>query len=286
MTHNDLSERIDEYIKKMPCLSVSVGKVTEICNRANVNPFDLNQLISLDPVLRGRLLQLVNSVHYEHGHHVISPVKAVTKLGINTVKNLLLSTTGSLSLENENDGMNIKDFLFHSLSVGVTAKLLAARQKIDSVLFEEYFTAGLLHDIGKIPLNALMPSQYRLVLSDVERKQISLLEAEEKTLGLNHCMAGAMIAKSWKFDSPVADVIMHHHNPALYSGENANILYTVSIADHFSSFSGVPSVGNKIPEKPANIVWETLNIKEDSFEELKETVVKEIKKAEVFLHLS
>jgi putative nucleotidyltransferase with HDIG domain len=286
MKQNDLSARINEYIKEMPSLPASAGKITEICNKVNVNPSDLNRLISLDPVLRGRLLQLVNSTYHGHGHHVTSPIKAVTMLGINTLKNFLLSTASSVPVKNENDGMSMKDFWRHSLCAGIIAKLLAAKQNVDSTLHEEYFTAGLLHDIGKIPLNALMPSQYKLALAAAERGKKTLLEAEEKTLSLNHCTAGAMIAGSWKLDWPVADVIIHHHNPALYSGENANILYTVSIANYFSSKNIAPGAGYINPEKPANIIWETLSVKEDVFEELKESINQKIKKAEIFLHLS
>ena len=286
MKQDDLNGRIDEYIKEMPSLPLSAGKITEICNRVPVNPSDFNQIISFDPVLRGRLLQFVNSAYYEHGHHVTSPVKAVTMLGINTVKNFVLSTVDMASPKNENGAMIMEDLWRHSLYVGVTAKLLAAKQNVDSTLLEDYFTAGLLHDVGKIPLISLFPSQYKLALADVEQKQKTLLEAEEKNLGIDHCMAGTMIAGSWKLDRPIADVIMHHHYPASYSGENTNIVYTVSIANYFSSLGGAPSTGNKNPKKPEAMIWQALNIKKEVFEELNEKAVRQIKKAEIFLHLS
>jgi len=275
MKYNDISESFDEYIKEMPSLPVSAGKITEICNKASVNPSDLNRLISLDPVLRGRLLQLFNSAYHVDGRHVTSTVKAVTMLGINTVKNFVLSTVEAPPPENENAPLFMEDFWRHSLFVGVTAKQLAARQNVDSELLGDYFTAGLLHDIGKIPLIAFMPSQYKSALAE------SSLEAEEKILGINHCNAGVIIAATWKLDRPVADAIMHHHNPVSYSGENANIVYTVSIADYFSSCAV-----NKNYEKPAAKIWQALNEKEDAFEEIKEKVTQKINKAEIFLHLS
>jgi HD-like signal output (HDOD) protein len=113
---------------------------------------DLNRVISLDPVLVGRVLKLINSAYYGLEQQVTSLVRAMIMLGINTVKNLALSSAILSNLVGRGFlGLNAEGFWRHSLCVGVTAKLIARKQGIDHSRLEEFFTAGLLHDLGKIP---------------------------------------------------------------------------------------------------------------------------------------
>ena len=137
----------------MPSLSTTVGKVLEICSRPDTAPNDLNKVISLDPVLTGQVLKLINSAYYSLMNKVTSLTRAIIMLGLNTVKNLALSTAiiRCVGQAKKSKSLPIKDFWAHSISVGVMAKLLAAEQGIPLVEREEYFVAGLLHDLGKVP---------------------------------------------------------------------------------------------------------------------------------------
>jgi putative nucleotidyltransferase with HDIG domain len=286
MTHNCLYGKVEEYIKEMPALPAVAAKALKICNNTRINPSDLNYLISLDPVFTGRLLHLVNSTFFKFGPHVTSLVRAVTMLGLNTVKNLALSAAVLPALpKNENIGMDMEGFWRHCLCVGTASKLLAVRQGVDSMLYEEYFTAGLLHDVGKIPLNAIFRADYVLAVITSDREYKSLPAAEENILGMSHCTAGAMTAGAWKLEMPVVDVIIHHHDACGYTGENKKILYTVAIANYCSSFYDMGFAGNKNPEKPEPEIWEDSGISENVIEELKEPVLKEIKKAQKFLNI-
>jgi len=287
MTFNNLPDKIKNYIQEMPSLPVSAGKVMEICNNAYVNPSDLNKVISLDPVLTGRLLQLINSAYYGLGTHITSLVRAITMLGLNTVKNLVLSTAVLSILPKNKDinGLNMEGFWHHSLCVGVTSKLLAIKQGIDARYLEEYFAAGLLHDLGKVPLNAVLSSDYisMITAADLERK--TLFNIENDNLNINHCTAGDLIARAWKLDSSIIDSIAYHHNAGEYSGKNKNILCNVAIANYFSIVYEVGFAGDRKPEKPERIVWDTVGLKEDVFLDVMEKLYQEIERAKVFLHI-
>src|SRR3974390_494760 len=141
---------IQAYISKMPSLPITVSKILQIANDPKTSPADLNKLISLHPVLVGRVMKLINSAYYSLNNQVTSLVRAIIMLGINTVKNLALSTAvlGQLSAKNNLTAMNLDGFWRHSLCVGVTAKLIAIKRRKDPKQLEEYFVAGLLHDIG------------------------------------------------------------------------------------------------------------------------------------------
>jgi putative nucleotidyltransferase with HDIG domain len=287
MTHDDLNSKIEEYIGNMPSLPTTVTKVLEVCNNPQTSPADLNHVISLDPVLVGRVLKLINSAYYGLGQQVTNLVRAIIMLGINTVKNLALSTAvmGNLSTDKDLEGLNMEGFWRHSLCVGVAAKYLAKIRGIDSKQMEEYFTAGLLHDIGKIPLNAVLSKEYMLTISTADRERISLFEAEEQTLGINHCITGAMIVKAWKLEGPVGDSIVNHHSCADYTGDYRDILFSVAAANRFASMMEIGFSGNRYPDKSGNIIIETLGIGKDVFEDMEQKVNEEIEKAKIFLKL-
>ena len=284
----NLDRDIKNYIKTMPSLPTSLTKVLEICNNPHTSPADLNHVISLDPVLVGRVLKLINSAYYGLSQPVTSLARAIIMLGINTVKNLALSTTvmGQLSSKNAATGLNMEGFWRHSLGVGVSAKLLAKMRGIDTKLTEEYFTAGLLHDIGKIPLNAILSKEYFLTISSADKMRKPLFEIENSTLGLNHCAAGVLITTAWKIDGAVGDSIMNHHSVSEYEGNFKDIVYSVALANQFATSSMIGFSGDCHPKPNPPGIWEALNVSRDVFLEIEETVNKEIEKAEVFLKIN
>ena len=284
---DNVSKKIGEYIVNMPSLPTSVTKVLEVCNNPQTSPADLNHVISLDPVLVARVLKLINSAYYGLGQQVTSLVRAIIMIGINTVKNLALSTSvvGNLSKSKNSSGLDIEGFWRHSLCVGVAAKAIAKKRGVDNKQWEEYFSAGLLHDIGKIPLNAVLENDYMLTVSSSDRDKLSLVRSEDRNLGINHCIAGSMIVKSWKLEGSVGDIIVFHHNHTDYDGEYRDLLYTIILANYFALQTETGFSGDLHPEKPGPSIWEALGITPDVFDEIGEKVNGEIEKAEVFLKL-
>jgi len=117
----------------MSSLSTTETKVLEVCNQPQTSAKDLNQVISLDPVLTGRVLNLINSAYYSLPDKITTLARAIIMLGLNTFKNLVLSTAvvGKFSKEDTFQDMSIDQFWTIPPAVGVTAKTLAA-QKRDS----------------------------------------------------------------------------------------------------------------------------------------------------------
>jgi HD-like signal output (HDOD) protein len=284
-----LNRKLDDYIKNIPSLSTTVSKVLEICNNPLSSPADLNHVISLDPVLVGRVLKLINSAYY--GLKVTNIVRAVTMLGLNTVKNLALSSAiiGNLNT-GQSPGLNLEGYWRHSLCVGVAAKILARKRGIDPTLLEEYFAAGLLHDIGKIPLNAVLPREYLLIIKSADtgpdqKTGVSLVRAEAERLGLTHNEVGARVFQAWRIGGALEDAVIHHHNYAAYAGEHKDLLYSVVAANYFASLMGIGFAGDCHPEKPAPLVWKTLGISRDIFNDIRPVVDDEMAKAQIFLNL-
>ncbi len=279
---------IKSYIEKMPSLPTTVSKILEICNSPQTSPPDLNRVISLDPVLMGKVLKLINSAYYGLSQEITSLVRAIIMLGINTVKNLALSTAvlGTLGTKSDFQALNMDGFWRHSLGVGVTAKMIARATKVDPKKWEDYFVAGLLHDIGKIPLNNQFPGDYVTAMSFSDRDRTSLNQSEKIALGLDHGDVGKMIIESWKLDEAIMGVVGFHHRPEEYTGEDKQLLYSVILANYFVNTFEIGYSGNRYPQPPAPEVINTLGFTMEMLEEMEDLVNQEIQKASVFLKLA
>ncbi|MDR2054003.1 MAG: HDOD domain-containing protein [Treponema sp.] len=282
--HEDIIKSVKKYIKDMPSFPATVAKVLEVCSNPQSNPADLSRAISLDPVLTARVLRLINSAYDKLTYPVTNLVRAIIMLGINTVKNMALSTAILVNLEaKDSTGLNTDEFWRHSLCTGIAAKLIAQKRNIADTRLEEYFIAGLLHDIGKIPLNAIKAEKYGEAMELADRERIDLYQAEKRVLDFDHCDAGKIIVEAWHLEGPAGDVIGFHHSCLEYEGPYRDILYTVAMANRFSSAMETGFSGNRYPGPLASGILEYLAAGEDIFGELEPVIKKKIKDTLIFL---
>jgi HD-like signal output (HDOD) protein len=284
--YEDVAKAVKKYIKDMPSFSTTVVKVLEICNNPQTSPPDLSRVISMDPVLAARVLRLINSAYDGLARPVTNMVRAIIMLGINTVKNMALSTAILVNLTaKDSTEFNMDKFWRHSLGTGFTAKLIAEKRNIADVQLEEYFIAGLLHDIGKIPASAVKADKYREAMELADRERIDLYQAEKRVLGFDHCDIGKIVVEAWHLEGLVGDVINFHHSCLEYEGPYRDILYTVAMANRFSSVMEIGFSGDRYPEPLAPEILKYLAVDEDILGEFESTVKKKIEEALVFLEL-
>jgi len=282
-------KRIQAYIARMPSLSTTVIKVLETCNDPRASANDLHRIISLDPVLTARVLKLINSAYYSLGVPITSLTRAIVMLGLNTVKNLALSFAILENLKSNGSftAFSPDEFWTHSLCVGVIAKSLAAVREDTAQGLEAFFVAGLLHDLGKIPLNRQFPEEYYRAWETAAQDQVALRQGEIKLLGIDHCTVGRMIAKKWRLGATLVETLKHHHNPDDSSEVDREFVFIVSLANQFANHLSIGSAGDCFSD---NQLIEYLNGKVGvdwtMLHELGETVLNEIEKAKIFLEIA
>jgi HD-like signal output (HDOD) protein len=289
LTYEQRAIRIQNFIDRMPSLSTTVTKVLQVCNQPQTSAKDLNQVISLDPVLIGRVMKLINSAYYSLPNKITSLTRAIIMLGLNTVKNLALSTavvdiirkTGSFQ------SMTMDQFWTHSICVGVTAKAVAAQKGIGFELREECFVAGMLHDLGKIVLSGCFPEQYNLACNRARERQDSLRRVENDIFGFDHGGVGRMIAEKWQFNDVMVFALGYHHDPSLAANTNRELVSIVAVANMFANIFDFGSAGDPHQDYDAVIkALEVLGMEWDDLSLLQETVADEIEKARIFLHVT
>jgi putative nucleotidyltransferase with HDIG domain len=240
-------------------------------------------------VLTGQVLKLINSAYYSLPHPISSLTRAIIMLGINTVKNLVLSFAILQHMRNKRTfpALCVEDFWAHSLCVGVTAKCLAAAKGVSLVDQEEFFVGGLLHDLGKIPLNHLFPEKCIQALDKAKRSQRALFHAEGAVFGIDHAAVGGMIAEKWQLSPALVQTLSFHHRPEEAHESNHQLVFMVALADIFAQLLQMGSCGETVaPNALCRFLLERVGVDWSFLYDLRDTVLGEIDRARIFLEIT
>lgn len=277
---------IEQAVKKMPAISPVLGKINELSHEMNASPRDLVKIIMLDPVITGKVIKLVNSSFYGLPQRVQTLGQAVVLLGMNTVKNVAISTAllSTLSIQGKRSPLPQEEFWQHCLATAIACKFLAKnlRTPASAEGSETYFIAGLLHDVGKILFVRADPDRYEKALEESRSLGVSLSFAEMAHFGCTHMQAGGVLARKWKLDKALVDVIDRHHVPP---GKAVNPLRgLVIIANNLCKRAQIGESGNCVEEEMAADLPGLLGIKPQVLEKLPEMLPSELEKAVEFLN--
>ena len=216
LRNHDLQQRDHKKlliaVERMPAFPKSVQEVLRLAQDSNCLPKDLVQVIQHDPVFTLKILKVVNSPFIGLLRPITSIQQASVYLGLNTMKHLALSLAAVGALRTTaNPGFSWQKFWWHSLSVAIISKQLAALLNIPTDEQAEFFSAGLLHDIGKVVFALYMPDDFTLARENAICWKTMLHDAEKDVLGFNHADAGGMLAKKWDFPASLTSGIADHH---------------------------------------------------------------------------
>ena len=197
-------------VRDLPALPAAVFELLELLGRDDVGTPALVAKISLDQALTAKTLRLANSSFYGMPRHVGSVSDATTVLGLRTVRVVLTAAALHGAFKPPAcAGFDFMAFWRHAVCTAVCARLVGTEIGADA---EAAFTAGLLHDIGKLILASSHPERYAEVLAHAAGgAPLRVVEAE--WLGIDHAQVGARVAEHWRFPKPIVDAITHHHAP-------------------------------------------------------------------------
>ncbi len=281
--------KIERFISGIPSLPATAARVLELCNDPRTSPNDLNRVITLDPILTGQVLKLVNSAYFSFNTQVTTIPRAIIILGINTIKNLVLSTAVLNTLENATsiNALFMERFWFHSVCTGVAAKQFAIIKEIPDTEREQYFVGGLLHDLGKIPLAHMFPVAYNEIIKPGSTGHVPASVDENKAFGMNHARVGGIIAKKWRLGEIMTDCLEFHHEPQSSNPKTRLTVQIIAMANLFSNFfSTFHKDGEFVDKSNVYHIFESYGFPPRTLEKLEVNVAQEIEKALVFLHLT
>lgn len=275
---------VTRHIDKMPSLSPTVAKILQVANDPSSSANDLNKVIALDPVLAAKVLKVVNSAYFGFSDEVTSTVRAIVMLGLNTIKNLALSTAAMETLNvKTKGGFNMDDFWQHLLGTGVAAKLIARKINVHKNFLEDYFLGGLMHDIGKIVLNRINPVGYKKIIDAAQKSNKPLGLYESAVFGINHAEIGQLLAEKWGLQSQLKDVMALHHAPSRVPRDHSKLVYSVHIANNYCKKVQVGFSGNPYIEPITEDIYQEVGITPEAVEDLEGMLVEGVERASIFL---
>lgn len=213
---NDRYRRFIEQIDNLPSLPAIVSKLIQVVNSPDTSAEDAAKLIQKDPALTTKMLRLANSAFYGIPRSISSVSSAVVILGFNTIRSLVLSATVMKLFSADNKSpIDRTRFWKHSIVCAMMAKNIV-RQFINIRMMdpESAFCAGILHDIGKLIFIEFAQTDYNDVCNYAKSKKISLLDAEQAILGINHAEIGKILADKWALPLDLEYALVYHHEPA------------------------------------------------------------------------
>jgi HD-like signal output (HDOD) protein/ActR/RegA family two-component response regulator len=194
---------------------------------------DVAGLVEQDPSVTAKLLQIVNSAQFGLRRKVISAVDAVQLVGLEAVRGLVLGLQAFAGYQNQpNKKAPPAELWEHSLKVALTARRIAQGQGFPQHSCERAFLAGLLHDVGRIVINANAPEEYLEVIESAKRFRIPVAEAELRRFGASHAEIGAYLLALWGIDEEVTLIVQNQEKLSSFKGLDAAALASVHVA-HF-----------------------------------------------------
>ena len=175
---------------------------------------NIANLISQDPAITAKVLQLANSAMFGLQLKVSNPVEAVGYIGLETTQALvLLAHTFSSFDQSQLGAFSIDSLWQHSVWTGHFARRIALTEETHPDVVAQAFVAGLLHDIGKLLFAANLPQAFASALNMARQQNRSLWEVEAQIFGANHAEVGGCVLGIWGLPPPIVDAVAYHHFP-------------------------------------------------------------------------
>jgi HD-like signal output (HDOD) protein len=219
-------------IETLPSLPSLYADLLGALKAAEPSANDLAHIVSLDIGMSAKVLQLVNSAFFGLTRHVPGPGQAVILLGFDTLKVLGLSAEVFSQIDPARlEALSLTGLWDHSLQVSACAHEIAISQGAHPATVDYAAMAGLLHDVGKLALAAILPHQYQAALAQAASPGLSLLQAEQAAMGAAHPQAGAYLLGLWGLPRPVVEAVAGHHLPQQHPAPVFNAAITVYAAN-------------------------------------------------------
>jgi len=254
-------EQIVQSVQDLPSMPAVVMELLSSIEQDDIDISVLAKKVSYDQALTARTLRLANSSSYGLQVKVTTIQQAITYLGFQTTRNLITAAalTGCFP-SGSCPGFNDKAFWRHSIATAACARALARRMRFNQ---DVAFTAGLLHDIGRLVLVSADPQAYAEVVALRAREDIEWQDAEGTVLGVDHVEAGVALAQQWNFSDTMRQAIAYHHAPdTVGAGFLAAIVHVANAIVHALDIAGEEN--ERVP-RIASIAWDAMGLNEEAY---------------------
>jgi signal transduction histidine kinase/HD-like signal output (HDOD) protein len=266
----------------LPTLPAIAVKLLSATLDPNSSAQEISNLLRGDQSTSAKLLSLANSAKYAQSQPAATVETAVARLGMNTLRAVVLGTKVFECFgpgEADTLGFDRIEFWKHAFGVGAAAQRIAAETPHLGVPPGEAFVGGLLHDLGKVALDAVFPKAYARVAAMAAESHGDIAEAERRVLGVDHTIAGRHLAERWNLPQQFTEVIWLHHLAADALPEtigSRSLIAIVQLADALVRELRIGNSGNYVLMEPAEHAFERLGVAASTLERVSETLGQDV----------
>jgi putative nucleotidyltransferase with HDIG domain len=281
MTAREITQKVDD----LPVISETARKLVALLNEPQTHRDELIRTIRCDNVLTAKLLRVCNSAHSGLDSPVASIDQAVLLLGDNTIFRMVcaIGFGGALGFALPGHAVEANGLWDHSLSAGLGAECLVGMEPYRNFQPSMAFTAGLLHDIGKLVLNQILTPKWRAeIRARISEDAFTRVQAEKAVLGADHAEIGACLLRDWALPEILVEAVANHHAPVVHPVTQLSaVVYMANNAAHLSG----PSFGGSdlCALRPGPSVAELLGLKQERVEEMVASVHEAMKSFNPYL---
>jgi HD-like signal output (HDOD) protein/CheY-like chemotaxis protein len=212
---NDELKALISQMTSVPCLPSLYFQILQELRSPLANLETVGSTIAQDPAMTAKILQLINSAFFGLSRRVSDPTEAVMQLGLDTVKSLVLAVHVFTEYETRPSlKKHVEALQHHSLSTAIHASLIASMENQDRNVVGECFTAGLLHDIGKLVLVANLPEACGQAEKICLDHNIPIIDAERQVFKVSHAEVGGYLLGLWGLPITIVESALFHHRPS------------------------------------------------------------------------
>jgi HD-like signal output (HDOD) protein len=233
LAHEQL-RRVVTQLQGLPSIPALYLELLNVLGAEDPSVERIAEIMARDLGMCTKMLQLVNSAFFGLARDLSNPEEAVMYLGLDTIKALVLSLQIFALFERVKvAGFSYETLWTHCWQTGVLAKRLAGLEGLQAHQMDQAFTAGLLHDVGKLILATSMPTAYQDVLRLQMKQQIPLWQAEQNHFGVSHAEVGGYLLSLWGLPSGLVEIVAWHHRPLDAREERFSPLTAIHVANAF-----------------------------------------------------
>ncbi len=198
----------------VPTLPTVVVQALKVLQDPDSDAKDVQNVIARDPAISAKILRVANSAFFGFSRRIATVADAVRVLGVVNIQGMIIGVGVFDAFRTER--LNLTDFWKHSIATATAASFLAPKVRCSP---DEAFTAGILHDIGKLVFVIQAENDYQRVLELEREGAMSSIEAERTMFEFTHPEVGATLAERWELPMRYVASIAHHHDPGTAAGE-------------------------------------------------------------------
>lgn len=226
-------------VSSLPTLPDTYQQLLAALADDNSSIDDVASIISKDVGMTTTILHMVNSAFFGLPRQVENPQRAVSLLGMETIKSLVMMAGVFKQLKVEPlHGLSIEGIYSHCLDIGVKSQKIARHFDLEKRVVDDAFMAGTMHDIGKAIMLMYLREELEQAFQVAEKEKLSLFDAEMAIHGITHAEIGAYLLSIWGEPDAIVEAVARHHQPGATENPALNALACVHLANALNHDEG------------------------------------------------